>query len=686
MVNSNNEKLGKENISMTEDEVKDLLRKYGVTTPDYTVVDNEREISALKMNYPVVLKVCSPTILHKTQVGGVKLNIKNKRLLIREFKEMKKKFPTEKFLVETMEESGLEIIVGLVRDQTFGLCIMFGLGGIFTEIFEDVIFRAVPITRCEAEEMVKDLKAKRVLEGFRGMKVDKESVVDLLGKISKLAVDMDDEIDQLDLNPIIVKERGLSVVDAKLIRNRTGTFSRKGEKNTIDPDILTPLLYPKSVALIGASANPGKIGYLVLRNILEGGFTGRIYPINAGGGEILGFTAKKNVLDVGEEIDLGIIVVPAEAVPQVVEECGERHVKGLLIISGGFSEAGPEGKELEKTLGGILEKYNMSVIGPNCQGVVNTNVNLSASFSVETLIPYFQKGSIALITQSGSAGSDFLQSANNERLGFSLWINVGNKLNLDESDYIRFVNEDSNVSVIAAYLEGVKDGRKFLKTIKDLRKPMVVLKSGRTKLGEKAAQSHTAALAGNDKIWDGVLRQNSIFRAESTEDLFDITKALSHLKYPAGRRLLVVESSGGLGTIASDIAENAGLELPDLDEEAKEKLRQFLPPFLVPGNPLDTTSRYMVGLTGESFEEAMLARIMDRYDAFLLIFGDPVAGASKVVAAFKRNTDKPIVVAFSGGGKVEEEERKKIYDLKVPVYPSVTRAMRYFQFCYRDSP
>lgn len=568
---------------MTEDQVKNLLKKYGVTTPEYSIIENEKDISALKMKYPVVLKVCSPRILHKTEAGGVKLNITNKRLLIKEFKEMEKKFPGDKFLVEAMEERGLEIIVGLVNDQTFGLCIMLGLGGIFTEVFEDVVFRTVPITRSDAEEMIKELKSKRVVEGFRGKEVDKESVIDLLVKISKLAVDMEDRIDQLDLNPVIVREQGISVVDAKLISKSIDKSIKKGEEKTLDPETLKHLLYPKSVVLIGASAKPEKIGHLILRNILNGGFTGRIYPINPGSEEeILGLNVKKSILDVKEEIDLGIVVVPAEAVPKVVEECGEKGLKGLLIISGGFSEIGSKGKQLEEKIGSILDKYNMRAIGPNCQGIVNTNINLSASFSVETLIPHFSKGLTALITQSGSVGSDFLQNANNERLGFSLWINVGNKLNLDESDYIRFVNEDPNVSVISVYLEGVKDGRKFLRTIKDLKKPMVVLKSGRTKLGQKAAQSHTAALAGDDKIWDGVLKQHNILRAESTEDLFDITKALNYLRCPIGKRLLVVESSGGLGTIASDIAENAGLELPDLDEKTKEKLRQILPPILGP--------------------------------------------------------------------------------------------------------
>jgi acetyltransferase len=227
--------------------------------------------------------------------------------------------------------------------------------------------------------------------------------------------------------------------------------------------------------------------------------------------------------------------------------------------------------------------------------------------------------------------------------------------------------------VISGYLEDIKDGEKFVGVIQKLNKPLVILKSGRTEMGQKSAGSHTAALAGNDRVIDGIFRQFRVYRAETTDDLFDLTKALSLIPPPRGRRLLIVESSGGIGTLASDVAGRAGLELPDLDEEGREKLRAILPPFLKPQNPIDLGTQW-----GRQFCRVAEARVLDGYDALLLIFADPVLDAAAAVRSFWENTDKPIVVSFSGGGKVQEEEAHKIRDLGIPVYPNVERALRFF--------
>ena len=662
--------------SYAPDQVRDLIRQYGLPTPDYVVVEHEQDLSKVKLRFPVALKVCSPAILHKTEVGGVRLDIKNRAMLRREYERLKRVFPGEKFAVERMEKKGLEIIVGLTRDATFGLCIMLGLGGILTEALNDVIFRVLPINHADAEEMMKELKARCLLEGFRGMKVDREAIADLLVKVSRLGCDLQDRIEQLDLNPVIVWESGLSVVDAKLVPRGHEVATQRKACGTEATCYLPTLLFPASVAVIGVSKEPQKFGYQVLQNLLQAGFPGNIYPVNPKGGDILGLSVRKALSEIEEPPDLAVITVPAAAVAAVVQDCGEAGVKGLIIITGGFREVGPKGKELENKLREVIARYPMAVIGPNCQGAVNPYANLVASLAIETLIPGFHPGGVALVTQSGSVGSDFLQSAGKDGVGFALWVTVGNKLNLDESDYLAYLNEDSHTTAVACYLEDVTDGEKFLKTVRELRKPLVVLKGGRTSAGQKAAMSHTAALAGNAKIWEGVLKQHGVFQAETTEDLYDLAKGCVYFPRFAGRRLLIVESSGGLGTLASDLADDAGLELPDLDAFSKEELRAFFPSHLALRNPLDTAS-----LEPEIYLRVASTLAMDSFDAVLLIFGDPVRGAAEVVEGFRKHTRNPIVVAFSGGGQIEATERKKIFDLGVPVYPSVARAMKYFQRC-----
>jgi len=662
---------------MTEDKVKDLLKQYGIATPKYRLLETVEEIPSLDLKFPVALKVCSSRILHKTEVGGVVLGIRNKKGLAEELDKMKEKFPEEKFLVEEMEEKGLEVIVGVLNDGTFGLCLMLGLGGVFTEILEDVSFRAIPISRSDAEAMLTELKSHRIFEGFRSLKIDRDAIVDLLLQVSQLATDYRGRIDQLDLNPVIVRSDGLSVVDAKLLlRKPKPDFGQRGVKAR--PDILRSFFYPQSVAVIGASANPEKDGYHLLKNIMDGGFKGPIYPINPNAPEILGLPAKKSVLDVEGKIDLAAVIIAAGLIPRAVEEFGKKGIKNVLIISSGFQEIGSEGVRISEEVRGLLEKYEMRVIGPNCQGLVNTHHNLFATLGLECLTLTPKKGRLGIFSQSGSVGIDLVQRAVSEGLGYSFWVNLGNKLDADESDIIKFMDSDPNVSVVAGYLEDIKNGEKLRETFRSLRKPLVLLKSGRTRSGQKAARSHTAALAGDDKIFDGVLKQHHIARAETTDDLFDLAKAFNFLSRPSGKKLLIVESSGGLGTLASDIAERAGLQLPDLDEETKKKVGEFLPPYLQPNNPLDLATA-----VGEQFVRAAQTRILDHFDALLLIFGDPVVDASKAVQEFKKDSQKPIVVVFSGGGKVQERETKRILKLGVPIYPNVERALKFFAFCGR---
>jgi acetyltransferase len=317
----------------------------------------------------------------------------------------------------------------------------------------------------------------------------------------------------------------------------------------------------------------------------------------------------------------------------------------------------------------------MRIVGPNMMGLLNTECSLYAAFAIETLVPKFKKGGIGLITQSGSVASAFLQSAGEDGVGFTLLIPTGNKMDSDEADFIRFLDNDPSITVIAAQLEGFYNGPRFLEAIRTATKPIVIFKTGRTKLGEKVAKSHTAALAANIKVMAGVLKQHKVFQAETSEEFYDLSKALVCLGRVSGKRVLIAETSGGVGIIASDQVDRAGLELPGLVESNKEELRQVVAPHAVVSNPLD-----IAAIGADTFIHCAERLVFDHYDLIWLIFADPVERASEIVRAFRERSNKPVIVEFSGGGDVEAVEKRKIIELGVPVFASAERALPFLRY------
>ncbi|MBN2322247.1 MAG: CoA-binding protein [Spirochaetes bacterium] len=424
----------------------------------------------------------------------------------------------------------------------------------------------------------------------------------------------------------------------------------------------------KSVAVVGASQNPEKTGHIILRNIIDGGFGGEIYPINPKGEEILGARCYSTLSEVDGEIDVVVIVVPAKFVPGVMEEAGKKRVKGAVVISGGFSEIGNE--ELQEEVVRIAAEHGVRVIGPNCQGFNYTPNHLCASWPLVR-----KQGPIAVISQSGTVGATLEMWAEDDEIGISSFVALGNKCDVSETDLIEFFAEDPNTKVISLYIEGVKDGRVFMDTVTRARrkKPIVVLKPGKTHKGMRAVQSHTHSIAGKDEIFDAVCKQTGIVRANDITELYDYSKALGFLKKPAGNRLLIVTSSGGCGIIATDTAEEGGIDIVGLSDGLKKSLTEALPSQCVVQNPLDLTGDTPAERYKESVEIALAE---GKIDAFLLIFGDPIPGACEVVKDLKSRTKKPIVVSYLGGGEIEREEGKRLHQNGTPVFQTPERAVR----------
>jgi acetyl coenzyme A synthetase (ADP forming)-like protein len=427
---------------------------------------------------------------------------------------------------------------------------------------------------------------------------------------------------------------------------------------------------PESVAVIGASRDPSKTGHVILKNIVEGGYKGRIYPINPSASEILGLKCYKSVLEVPENIDLAVVVVPARLVPSVIDELGVKKVKAAVIISGGFRETGTqEGRRLEEELKNKAISNNVRVLGPNCQGVNNPHVGLCASWPLIR-----SRGPLAIVSQSGTIAAAFELWAEEEGIGVSKMAALGNKIDVDETDLLEYLRDDAETRAIAMYIESVRDGRRFLRvaTETSLKKPVVVLKSGRTPSGVRAVASHTGSLAGSYAIYYSAFRKAGIAVADTVEELYDIAKGLALLPRTDGERIQIVTSSGGSGIVSVDYAEMLGLRLASLEESSRESLRSELPTHCIVGNPLDLTG----DADAERYDKVLKVLVKDpNIDVILTIFGDPIPGASEVIKKWF-NSGKTIVPVYIGGGSVEVVERRKMHESRIPTFKTPERAVK----------
>ena len=427
---------------------------------------------------------------------------------------------------------------------------------------------------------------------------------------------------------------------------------------------------PQSVAVIGASRDPSKTGHIILRNLVESGYKGEIYPINPSANEILGLRCYKSVLEVPGNVDLAVVVVPARLVPNIIEELGIKGVKAAVIISGGFRETGTqEGLKLEEELKDKIRKNKVRVLGPNCQGVNNPHIGLCASWPLVK-----SKGPLAIVSQSGTIAAAFELWAEEEGIGVSKMATLGNKVDVDETDLLEYLREDTNTKSIAMYIESVRNGRRFLEiaTETSLRKPIVVLKSGRTPSGVRAVASHTGSLAGSYAIYYSAFRKAGIAVAETIEELYEIAKGLAWLPRTDKDNIQIVTSSGGSGIVSVDYAEMLGLRLASLDESSRETLRSKLPSHCIVGNPLD--------LTGDAdatrYDEVLSVLVKDpNVDIILTVFGDPIPNASDVIKKWF-NSGKTIVPVYIGGGSVEIIERKKMHESQIPTFKTPERAVK----------
>lgn len=434
---------------------------------------------------------------------------------------------------------------------------------------------------------------------------------------------------------------------------------------------LDALFEPKSMALIGASRTPGKIGYAILESVKKS-FSGKIYPINPEAAEILGLTAYPSVLKVPEPIDLAVIAVKAEKVKNIVLECKRKKIKAAIIISSGFSEIGNREGELE------LKKAGKSIrlLGPNCVGVFAPK-KMDTLFMPHERLKRPIEGGIGFISQSGAFGTALIDLAANEGVGISKFISVGNQIDINETEMIEYLGKDPSTRAIAVYLESITDGKAFVNTVKKIsqKKPVIAIKAGRTKKGMEAVASHTGSLAGESQIYSAAFGQAGIIEAKTTEELFDYSKVLANQPVMKDNKIAIVTDGGGFGILAADTAETCGLDLVQLDSKSLLGLRHFLPSYASLKNPID--------LTGDSTAE--------RYQKTLeIVFKDKNVSGVVVIALLQIATleetiidvlrdckmhGKPFAVCATGGEYTQERARK-LESYGIPVYPTPERAVK----------
>ena len=640
---------------MPEADAYRLLEESGISVPKNAVATSREGLpaAAARVGYPLVMKVISPDVVHKSDVGGVVLGITSEAAALEAFdrimagvRQSQPDARVEGVLLAAQARPGLELYIGGKTDPAFGKVLTFGLGGTMVELLRDVAIRVLPLCRDDVLCMLREVSGYRLIEGYRGRApLDEAVLAETVAKVASLYGSRDDIV-EFDFNPVILYEHGIIAVDARIY---TG--------NVPDPDTSTSLPVPaelagpRSIAVVGASADPAKVGYAVFRNLLP--FPGVLYPVNARGAEVMGHQSVTSISGIQGPLDMVVVAVPAKSVPAVIREAGEKGAKVAVIVASGFRETGEEGRALEQAVLDAARGHGMRVVGPNCLGVIFPHQGINTTF--DPTVPL--AGSIGFLAQSGAVITTFVDWATSEGIGFSAVISVGNQLDLGFVDYLKPVAGHPATKAVILYIEEIRDGKRFMEEVSLITrdKPVIAVKSGSSVRGRAAAASHTGSLAGSFGIYQAALRQSGVIPARSLHDAFETALLLSSEGYPKGRRAVVISSAGGFGVLASDYADLYGIDLIDIGGSFYQDLDGFLPKGWSKNNPVDILGDGGAPRFAQSFD--ILSRHADEWDiAFILAAPSSVldsASLAREVIRFSRGIDRVIVGCLLGGDSMK---------------------------------
>jgi acyl-CoA synthetase (NDP forming) len=573
--------------SLSELESKQLLAGYGVPiVKEILAKDIEGAVrAAIDLKFPVVLKGNGAKLTHKSDRGLVRLglaNVEQVREAAQGILESAGK-DLEGYLIQPMLNGRREFVAGLMRDPMFGPIVMFGLGGVFTEALDDVVFRAVPIDEIEAEAMLDEIKASRLLGEYRGEQAaDRKALVNCLLGLSRLAVERPD-VAEVDINPLLVGPDGqVSAVDGLVVLQEE---TPRKPRPVISPSLIGDIFHPGSIAFIGASSVFGKWGQSLPANLLAHGYKGDVYLINSKGGTQWGRPVYKSILEVPGPVDLAVVTIPAALVRGLIKDLQQKGVKSVLLISSGFSETGEEGRILENQLVQDAREAGIVFLGPNTMGIQNPHADI-----ILTGVHVAPKpGSTALISQSGNMGVQLLSFADSQGLGIRAFGGSGNEAMVAIEDFMEAFEVDELTRTVLLYLESVKDGKRFFESARRVGriKPVIVLKGGRTEAGDRAAASHTGAMAADFRLFEALCRQTGVVSVHHPADMLDASMVFSSLPMPQGRRVAIMTLGGGWGVVTSDLCSDQNLRVEPLSYEIVAVLDGMLPPYWSRTNPVD---------------------------------------------------------------------------------------------------
>lgn len=667
---------------MVERSYSDLLKKYNFKIVESKICTSIGDALAFseKKGYPVVLKIDSKNVFHKTDIGGVKLNITSRQDLINSYKELmevvrKLELSKDSFnglLIQEMLIEGYELIVGYNYDLIWGPIIMIGSGGIFTEIIKDTVFRKLPIKKTDAEDMLKELKFSKIfLKSFRNLEpVSKQMMINLLINVSKFAIDSSGIFDSFDMNPIIVWKDHHQIIDFKFIPRSNRNIQKKFPKNA-DIRNMDKFFFPESIAVIGASEKKDKIGGMLSKRIISKFHNKNIYPINPKYESVLGIKTYPSLSELPVTIDLGIIVTPLNTIPQILEDCKNKNIKNIIIISGGGKEVGE--REIEEEIKNIASKYSIRIIGCNCIGVLNTNPSFDTFFYNTEVIHSPKKGNISMITQSGTVGTSFLESIIN--LGINKFVSFGNRIDLDEADILEYFKKDKSTKVIALYLEGLENGEKFFNVAKKVvkEKPVIVYKASRSKTSSLASLSHTGFFSGTYSKVFGIFNQIGLVSVDSMDELIAASKILGFKNQIKGNKAAFITNGAGAVIQAMDIIEKKKkLDILEFSTDFKNILKKNLPSYSVIENIIDLTG----SSTDKDYELAIESCIQnDNIDILLVwnMFHNPsiTMKICKIYEKYFNNSNKPIIYGTHFGGYTKKFIENLEYK-NIPIFGSVS--------------
>jgi acetyl coenzyme A synthetase (ADP forming)-like protein len=656
----------------------EILREIGVPIPRYALATTITEaITAAELTgFPLVLKVVSPQIVHKSDAGGVITGIRNTEVLLGAYdtiiKNTKKYDPSatiEGIMVEQQLEKGLEIIIGGRIDPAFGKVITIGMGGTLVELIKDVSIRILPITMPDINAMIYELNGYPLIKGYRNYPpLDMQGLVTIIDKVARFFMERTDII-EFDINPVFLYEQGVCAVDARFYTDST---ARKEQPET-SRALSEELHNIKSIALVGASAEPNKVGYAVLRNLLS--FPGTLYPVNPKHKEILGRTTYPSLTSIPGPVDIAVVVVPAGIVPSIVEEAGKKGIPLVIIISSGFRESGAAGTELENRVIEIAHQYGIRIMGPNCLGLMFPHQGINTTFDPVSPKP----GNLAFLSQSGAIITTMVDWSLPEEIGFSEVISVGNQADLTFEDYIHFASSDPYTKAIILYIEEIRKGRRFMEIVRKItpNMPVVAIKAGSSKIGQMTAASHTGSLAGSYDVYQAAFWQSGVIPARSMREAFQTAELLSSEGYPKGIRAIVISNAGGFAVLSSDYAEQMGIELVELPQTVIKELDSILPVDWNRRNPIDMVGDASADRFARTFD--VMIRNQELWDIAFIIavpsaISDPIRVANELVR-FSKSTHKMIVGCMIGGDSMKTPLRI-LRDSGIPNFPDLEDAFK----------